>query len=178
MKILTRLRAVKSILLDVDGVLTDNRGGGPGDTRAGETVGAGSEAALEVEIFSTPDGVAIVRAVAAGLCVGIITARRTPQLDRRAAELGITDVYQGNLNKIEPYEQFKRAHHFTDAEVAYMGDGILDLSCIRKAGFAAAPSNAHPSVKIAAHFVSELPGGHGAVKDVIDRIIRARRSVA
>ncbi|MBL0174817.1 MAG: HAD-IIIA family hydrolase [Ignavibacteria bacterium] len=163
-QMLARLRALKAFLFDVDGVLTD---GALTFTSQG----------FESKSFHVADVSAIRLLQQHGVRVGIITGHVSKIVEIRAKELSITDVYQGSLDKVPPYEEFKALYALRDEEIAFMADGVLDISVLKKVGFAATPSNAHASVKHASHYIASLPGGHGAVKEVIDLVLRSREPI-
>jgi 3-deoxy-D-manno-octulosonate 8-phosphate phosphatase (KDO 8-P phosphatase) len=152
------LRHIKLLLLDVDGVMTD---GGITYSNSGD----------ELKRFNTKDGYGIVKFQRTGLKIGIITGRVSKVVERRAEELGITEVYQNFENKIEAYESIKKKLHLTDANIAYIGDDEFDLAVLKTVGFSAAPSDAVPVVKKQVHYVCKLSGGNGAVREVIDMIL-------
>lgn len=158
-----KLRAVRALLLDVDGVLTD---GSITYTSSGE----------ETKVFDVKDGYGITAAIARGLRVGIITGRSSEIVIRRATELGITDVYQGILDKRAALEDFKVRYQLNDCDIAYMGDDVLDLVVLKQVGFSAAPKNAHASVKIAVDLITQEKGGRGAVREVIDLILTSQEN--
>ena len=152
---------IKLILLDVDGVLTDG---------AVVIYGDGSES----KRFHIRDGIALVWAQRAGITVGLLSARNSPTTAQRAAQLGITLVHQGVSSKIDTYDQIVGDMVLNDTEVAYMGDDIVDLSVIRRVGFSAAPANAVDEVRSRVHFVSTHVGGEGAVREMVELILRAQ----
>jgi 3-deoxy-D-manno-octulosonate 8-phosphate phosphatase (KDO 8-P phosphatase) len=156
-----QLSHIKLILLDVDGVLTDGM------------VLVHSDG-TESKNFAIRDGIAIVWAQRSGLRVGFLSARTSATTDHRAAQLGVSIVQQGVLNKLEAYERIVANENVTDAEVAYMGDDIVDLAVMRRVGFAAAPADAVPEVRERAHWVSARKGGEGAVREVIEAIMKAQ----
>lgn len=156
-----RARRVKMVLLDVDGVLTDGRIVFTGD-------------GLEAKLFSSQDGVGVRLAQRTGLKFGIITGRKSPALEMRARELGITEVHQRALKKAEPYAKLLAASKLQDSEIAYVGDDLVDLPVMKKAGFAATVPEARPEVLRAAHFVSGRGCGHGAVREILDFIMRVQ----
>jgi 3-deoxy-D-manno-octulosonate 8-phosphate phosphatase (KDO 8-P phosphatase) len=149
------------VLLDVDGVLTDGKVIMGGD---------GSEA----KRFDIKDGAAIVWAQRLGLRVGLISARPSPVTERRAAELRIRLVVQSHTPKIRVYEQILKRQRLDDAEIAFMGDDLLDLPVIARAGLSAAPADAVPEVQARVDYVTAARGGDGAVREVIERILRAQ----
>ena len=157
-----RLRKIKLLLLDVDGVLTD---GGVTYSNSGE----------ELKKFNIQDGYGIVKLQRLGVKVGIITGRVSKIVERRAAELGITELRQNLDQKLSAYEDILRTVGVTDAEVAYIGDDEPDLLVLARVGFSAAPSDAVPRVRKAVRYVCKRSGGHGAVREVIDLLLAHRR---
>jgi 3-deoxy-D-manno-octulosonate 8-phosphate phosphatase (KDO 8-P phosphatase) len=153
-----RARRVRMILMDVDGVLTDGR-----------IVFQGS--ADETKFFDAQDGVGIRLAQRAGLRIGFITGRKSEALERRARELGVTELHQRSLKKGESYAKALASHKLTDEETAFVGDDIVDLPAMSRAGFAATVPNARPEVRRLAHFVTSRHGGRGAVRQVLDFIL-------
>ena len=151
---------VKLILLDVDGVLTDG---------AVVIFGDGSES----KRFHIRDGIALVWAQRAGITVGLLSARHSATTAQRAAQLGITLVHQGVASKIKTYDQIVSDMVLSDEEVAYMGDDIVDLAVLARAGLSAAPANAVAEVRARVDFVSAYPGGDGAVRELVEMILRA-----
>ena len=149
-----RLRKLRAFLLDVDGVLTDG------------SITVTSDG-IQDKVIKVMDAESIQAAQAIGVQFGIITSSASDTVLKRAKELNITDIYQGSYDKADAYEEFKHTYEFTDEQVAYMGDGILDVSVLKQVGFAATPSDAHPSARMAAHFVSRHRGGYGAVREVL-----------
>ena len=152
---------VKLILLDVDGVLTNGKILLHAD---------GSES----KQFDIRDGTAIVWAQRVGLSIGILSARSSPATARRAAQLGIATVHQGGLNKLTAYAEILRQHDITDAQVAYMGDDLLDLPVLARAGLSAAPADAAPEVLARVNWISAARGGRGAVREFIEMVLRAQ----
>jgi 3-deoxy-D-manno-octulosonate 8-phosphate phosphatase (KDO 8-P phosphatase) len=152
---------VKLLLFDVDGVLTDGK------------VVIHSDGA-ESKTFGIRDGIAMVWAQRAGLKVGLLSARTSPTTPHRAAQLGITLVYQGVLNKLRGYEQIIAAEHMSDGEVAYMGDDIVDLAVLGRVGFSTAPADAVPEVRTRVDWVSEHNGGCGAARELVELVLRAQ----
>jgi 3-deoxy-D-manno-octulosonate 8-phosphate phosphatase (KDO 8-P phosphatase) len=162
--LLPKLRNIKAIFLDVDGVLTDG------------TVIYGSDG-VEMKIFDIKDGFGITNAIYCGIRVGIITGRQSDLVKRRASELGIVDLYQGSIDKVTPFEEIKKTYSLESSEIAYVGDDILDLPVLGKAGFSAAPANAVREVKMKVDYVSKARGGQGAVREIIDLILKAQKKI-
>jgi len=160
-QIARRLRGIEAFLLDVDGVLTDSAITLTPD-------------GLQTRVFHMMDTDSIQAAQKIGVHFGIITTHASDAVIARARELSIHDIYHGTYDKAEAYDEFKMLYELDDAQIAFMGDGILDLSVLRQVGFAATPSNAHPSARMAAHFVSRHRGGHGAVREVLNMLVQVR----
>src|SRR5205823_3750820 len=128
----------------------------------------------ESKSFHIRDGAAIVWAQRAGLTVGLLSARSSGATSHRAAQLAIRLVVQGVASKLAAYEQILRDASLPDAAVAYMGDDIIDLPILARAGLSAAPADAAPEVRDRVHWVSAAGGGHGAVREFIEMILRAQ----
>lgn len=158
---LAKAAGIKLLLLDVDGVLTD------------ATI-VYTHSGTEMKAFSTKDGFGIRILQEIGVAVGVITARSSEAVRRRAEDLKLAHVYQGIRNKIEVFEQILAKEGLTPAQVAYMGDDWLDLPLLIRVGLAAAPADAVAEVREAAHYVASVPGGRGAVREVCMLIIAAQ----
>jgi 3-deoxy-D-manno-octulosonate 8-phosphate phosphatase (KDO 8-P phosphatase) len=153
---------IKLLLFDVDGVLTDG------------TVIVHSDG-TESKTFGIRDGIGMVWAQRAGLKVGLLSARMSATTPHRAAQLGITIIQQGVANKLEGYKRIITDLGIGDEAVAYMGDDIVDLGVLDRVGFAAAPADAVREVKKQVDWVSAHPGGRGAVRELIELILRAQQ---
>jgi 3-deoxy-D-manno-octulosonate 8-phosphate phosphatase (KDO 8-P phosphatase) len=153
--------AIKLLLFDVDGVLTDG------------TILVHADG-TESKQFNIRDGAGMVWAQRAGLTIGLLSARTADATAIRAAQLGISIVSQGGSNKLAGYEQILAAEGLTDEEVGYMGDDLQDLPVLRRAGFSAAPSDAAPEVRAAVQWVSPSAGGRGAARECIEHVLRAQ----
>jgi 3-deoxy-D-manno-octulosonate 8-phosphate phosphatase (KDO 8-P phosphatase) len=147
--------------MDVDGVLTDGK------------LHFASDGA-EFKTFNVQDGHGIAMAQRAGLIIGFISGRRSKATARRAKDLDVRLVFQEPVNKMQLVERVKRKHGFGEEEVAFIGDDLVDLPVLRRVGFAVAVANAMPEVKSAAHYVTRRAGGDGAVREVIEMILKAR----
>ncbi|MBC8277600.1 MAG: HAD hydrolase family protein [FCB group bacterium] len=156
-----RLRKIKIVLLDVDGVLTDGRFFYSDDGR-------------EFKSFDVKDGFAIRMAGLLGLKFAIITGKMSPIVERRGRELGVEEIHQGYFNKIEVYEDIKLRNGYSDDECAFIGDDLFDLGVLSKAGFSACPADAVEEVKSSVDFISQNPGGRGAVRELIELIMNAQ----
>ena len=155
-----RARRVRLVLLDVDGVLTDGRLLYYSDGSEGRA-------------FFVRDGMAIRVGREAGLLFGIISGRQSEVVTRRAAELGIGEVHQGVYNKVERFEEIAERLALTAEAVCFVGDDLIDVPLMRRVGFAAAPADAAPEAREAAHFVATRGGGLGAVREVVEFVLRA-----
>ncbi|TKB11670.1 HAD family hydrolase [Desulforhopalus sp. IMCC35007] len=158
---LAKAKEIRLLLLDVDGVLTD-----------GTLLYTDSTA--ESKAFNTQDGFGLRLLLDAGIDVGIITARKSEVVARRARELKMTYVYQGMGNKNEAFKEIMKSSGFKPYEIAYMGDDWLDLVLLVQVGLALTPANGVPEVKEVAHFITERQGGHGAVRDACNLILNAK----
>jgi 3-deoxy-D-manno-octulosonate 8-phosphate phosphatase (KDO 8-P phosphatase) len=158
-----RVRRIRMVLLDVDGVLTD---GGLYFTAEGH----------ELKRFHAHDGYGIQRGRESGLLFGIISGRTTPIVDARARVLKIEDVMQGADDKVAAMREIQRRRHFADDEFAFIGDDLFDIPLLRTVGLSAAPPNAREEVRRSVHYVTPSAGGEGAVRDFIDFILDRRRT--
>ncbi|HEX8502591.1 MAG TPA: HAD hydrolase family protein [Pyrinomonadaceae bacterium] len=156
-----RAAAVRLLLLDCDGVLTDGRitpveGGG------------------ELKSFHTHDGHGLVMLHRAGLRSGIISGRTSRLVEMRAADLGVAFVRQGALDKVEVFESLLAEAGVGPAAVAYVGDDVVDIPLMRRCGLGVAVADATPDTRAAADHVTRLPGGSGAVREVCELILKAQ----
>jgi 3-deoxy-D-manno-octulosonate 8-phosphate phosphatase (KDO 8-P phosphatase) len=156
-----RLAAVRLLLLDVDGVLTDGRI--MLDHRGNEW-----------KAFDVKDGQGIKLLQSAGVRVGIITSRSSPVVEHRASELGIDILYQGAASKLDAYLEILRTLDLTDEQVAYVGDDLVDLPLLQRVGFSAAVADAVAEVVACVDYVAERPGGRGAVREICEMLLKAR----
>jgi 3-deoxy-D-manno-octulosonate 8-phosphate phosphatase (KDO 8-P phosphatase) len=156
-----RLRKIRCLLMDVDGVLTDGKLHFTSD-------------GIESKTFHVQDGHGIAMAQRVGLTIGFISGRPSKATTQRAADLGVKIVLQKAVNKMEMVEIVKRQHGFTNEEIAFIGDELVDLPVLRRVGLAVAVPNAMDEVRRAAHYVTRHRGGDGAVREVIEMILKAR----
>ena len=158
----TRLRRVRLFLCDVDGVLTD----GP--------VFIGG--AQEVKRFNIRDGLGLVFLRRAGIKTGWVSSRASPATELRARELGIDFLVQqkNHLSKVRSVENLLRRTKLGWEAVCFIGDDVVDLGPLQRAGVAVAVANAVCEVKTAAHFVTQAAGGYGAVREVVEMILKAQ----
>jgi 3-deoxy-D-manno-octulosonate 8-phosphate phosphatase (KDO 8-P phosphatase) len=157
----TRAAHIKLLLLDVDGVLTDGKVLMHAD-------------GTESKRFDIKDGAALVWAQRVGLRVGLLSARPSVVTERRAAELRIRLLVQSHGPKVRAYQQILRRERLEDADIAYMGDDLLDLPVLARVGFSAAPADAVADVRTRVDFVSQAGGGNGAVRELVELLLRAQ----
>ncbi|WP_156792204.1 KdsC family phosphatase [Desulfotalea psychrophila] len=158
---LARAKDIKLLLLDVDGVLTN-----------GSLLYTGEE--IESKSFHTLDGFGLQLLREAEVATGIITARRSAVVARRAKELKMTYIYQGAMNKNIAFKEILAESGLKPFEVAYMGDDWLDLVILQQVGLATTPANGAPEVQERVHFSTKRSGGFGAVREVCDLIIEGK----
>lgn len=183
-----RARKIKLLLFDVDGVMTDGSlwffpatAGARQETqaRAGKMADAGgyaisSSAVIEAKGFNAHDGTAMSLARLGGLKTGLITKRISDTVALRARDLRLDHVHQGIADKVGVFEEILRQEKLAAEQAAYMGDDIIDLPVMRRCGLAIAVPNSRPEVLQAAHYVTEHPGGQGAVRDAVEFILKAQ----
>lgn len=156
-----RARPIALVLMDVDGVLTD----------AGITFIEGNR---EGRTFDARDGVGLWLARLAGLRTGVISGRGSAAVTRRAVELRLDEVHQRSQDKLATYLGILKRRRLTDAQVCFIGDDLPDLPVLLRAGLAVAVADAHPEVRRRVPFVTRAPGGRGAVREVIDDILKTQ----
>lgn len=155
-----KLRRVRLLLCDVDGVLTD----------ATVFIGDGPE----FKRFHIRDGLGLVLLRREGIKVGWVSARPSPATTKRAAELKIDFLHQEKASKSAAVEAILKQAGLTWAQVCYVGDDIVDLGALRRAGVAVAVANAIAEARALADYVTHAPGGHGAVREVAELILKAQ----
>lgn len=155
-----RLKNIRCLLLDVDGVLTNGK------------LHFGNDG-TEFKSFDIQDGHGIAMALRTGLLVGFITGRPSAATEKRAADLGVKILKQGAVNKMDMVNQVKTEHSLTDAEICFVGDELVDLPVLRRAGLAVAVPNAVAEVQAVAHYITRRSGGDGAVREVIELLLKA-----
>lgn len=151
----------EAFVFDVDGVMTD---GGIVPTADGDFI----------RRYSAKDGYALAYAVKVGYKVCIITGGRGRTLENRLRMLGIREYHIDCMDKIAVLRDFMAREGLDPAHVIYMGDDIPDLECMREVGIPVCPADAASEVLEVSRYVSEFNGGHGAVRDVIEQVLRAR----
>jgi len=164
-KILRRARKIRVFLMDVDGTLT--RGVVCLQSFSDGSVG-------EMKVFNAHDGAGIKLASIMGIRTGLITGRDSTATARRAREMAVEFVLQGQAKKLEAYKGILARTGATDEEVAYLGDDLPDLPVLARAGLAVAVADAVPEVKRAAHYVTTKNGGCGAAREVVELILKSQ----
>jgi 3-deoxy-D-manno-octulosonate 8-phosphate phosphatase (KDO 8-P phosphatase) len=154
------LAHIKLLVLDVDGVLTDGR---IIYTDSGE----------QIKQFSSRDGLGLRLLMDNGILVGIITGRISGALTHRCRNLGIDLIFDGIFNKADALDRMARKTGIDPAEMAFMGDDLIDLPAMARAGIAIAVADAADEVKARADIVTRAAGGHGAVREICDAILKA-----
>lgn len=154
-----RCSSIELLLVDVDGVLTDG-------------VIAVDDRGVETKHFHVRDGSAIALWRKSGRKAAILSGRWAPLVNRRASELGISPVIQGAGKKEGPYRKLLNDLKLEPSQVCYMGDDLADLPVLLSVGLAACPSDAAPEVREVAHVVASVPGGRGAVREVVEMVLR------
>ena len=160
-EVLQRASRISVLLMDVDGVLTDGR-----------IIYA--EHGDELKCFDVQDGAGLVFWSRGGLTSAIITSRRSRLVKRRAKELHVDFLAQGSLIKLQAYERLLKRFRVTDEQVCAVSDDLMELPMLRRVGFAVAVRNAVDEVKQISHYVTQRPGGRGAVREVIDLILKTK----
>jgi 3-deoxy-D-manno-octulosonate 8-phosphate phosphatase (KDO 8-P phosphatase) len=156
---------IKVLLMDVDGVLTDGRLYLFPD-KDGKLV--------ETKGFDSQDGIALRWLSWYGIKTGVISGRESPATAGRASQAGMTWVFQGHIEKIPLFEQVVAEAKVSPEEIAYVGDDLTDVVIMRRAGLSFATANARPEAKRSAMAVTDAPGGAGAVREVIELLLKAR----
>lgn len=155
---LQRAHKIKLVIMDVDGVLTD---GSIIYTSSGE----------EVKVFFVRDGMGITRLHAAGIKTAVISSRPSEAVQKRCEELGIQDVYLNIKDKRTAFETLLSQYGLKPEQAAFMGDDLVDLPVMKMAGLAACPADAVYEVASISHFISQYPGGKGAVRELAEFIL-------
>jgi 3-deoxy-D-manno-octulosonate 8-phosphate phosphatase (KDO 8-P phosphatase) len=150
--------AIRMLILDVDGVLTDGR----------LYFGPRGEA---LKLFHVRDGHGIKQVARAGIEVAVISGRKSKMVDIRCRELGVEHVRQGAEDKVAELEKLCAKLKIEPSACACIGDDLPDVPLMRKVALAFAVADAHPKARHAAHLITKLPGGHGAVREVCDYLL-------
>jgi len=156
-----KAKAIKLLMLDVDGVLTSGVVNVFGDDR-------------EMYTFNTYDGYGIILWRRAGFKVGFISGRKSDAVLKRAEKLGVHFVLRGASDKVALCEDLIKKEKLDMSEIAFIGDDLQDLALLKKVGLSMAPANVRPEVRDHVHYVSPIHGGDGAVRDCIELMLKAK----
>ncbi|RUR42550.1 KdsC family phosphatase [Vreelandella populi] len=159
--LLDRIRHVRLLALDVDGVLTDGRLYFQAD-------------GIEIKAFHTQDGHGLKLLKRVGIHVALITGRDSPMVSQRAASLGIPHVYQGCEDKLATLKTLCQHLNLDLSQVAYCGDDLPDLAPIKRAGVGITVPNAPDYMLTHADWITDRLGGHGAVREICDTLLEAQ----
>ena len=157
----TKLNQVKAFIFDVDGVLTNGS----------VTLMPDGE---QVRVMNIKDGYALQLAVKQGYKIVIISGGKSEMVRKRLYGLGITDVYLGIHNKIDTYKEFIEIHNIKPEEILYMGDDLPDYEVMQRVGLPTCPNDSASEIMSISIYVSDKKGGEGAVRDVIEQVLRAQ----
>jgi len=156
-----RLKQIKMVLLDVDGVLT-----------SGDIIY--SDSGEQIKIFNVKDGIGIRLLKEAGLKVGIITGRKGQALHHRCVNLGIDLIFDGVRRKDKVLDDIADQTGISKKAIAFVGDDLPDLPVMKQVGLAVAVSDAHEIIRQTAHMTTRAPGGKGAVREISEAILKAQ----
>ena len=155
----TKLKNIKAFVFDVDGVFTD-----------------GSVYLLPggnmCRVMNVLDGYAVVKALKNNYLIGVITGGNDEEVRHRINYLGIKDYYAKSPNKAIDFEDFKSKYDLKNEEILTMGDDLPDMNIMKISGISACPKNAVPEVKEISEYISPIEGGKGAVRDVIEQVMK------
>jgi len=160
-ELILKIKPLRLLLLDVDGVLTDGRI-------------VMSDAGEELKFFDVKDGHGLKLLMRGGIEVIWITGRESRVVEHRARDLGVQEYHQLIWNKVQVYDEIVARKGLAAAEVAYVGDDIVDVPLMKRVGFAVAVGDAADEAKQAAHYVTRRRGGRGAVREVCDLILHGQ----
>ena len=156
-----KLKKIKMLVLDVDGVMTDGSIIMDSDGR-------------EMKNFNVRDGHGLVMIQRHGIKVAILTGRTSAVVDHRARDLKITEVYQGALNKRAVFDQMLKKNNLSPEETAFIGDDIVDIPVLKRVGFSAAVADALDVVKKPVDYITANKGGQGAVREICEMLLNAQ----
>lgn len=161
MDIRERAAKIKLVIFDVDGVLTDGRL-------------FFDEAGREYKGFHSRDGLGINLLRQTGVEVAVISGRASQSVSQRMAGLGIKHVFQGQKDKLVAFNSLREELGLEPAQIAHVGDDLIDLPLLRRVGLAVAVADAHPAILPFTHWRTERPGGAGAAREVCDLVMEAQ----
>lgn len=156
-----RIKNIKLLLLDIDGVLTDGRI-------------VYDNKGNELKFFDVQDGFGVTLMTRAGIDIGIITAKKSRVVAKRAKDLSVKYLYQNTFYKLEAFQKLLAKSKLSPDQICYIGDDLIDVPVLKRVGFAVSVPNAVDEAKEAAHYVTKRYGGRGAVREVCDLIIKTQ----
>jgi len=156
-----RARKIKLLILDVDGVMTDGR-------MIYDNFGD------EFKVFDVQDGYGLALWRSAGLDSAVLTAKKSRIVTRRAKVCRITKVIMNSKDKGASYEKLLKIFGVSDEEVCFIGDDLIDMAVMRRAGFAVAVPYSRPEIKASAHYITKSEGGRGAIREIVELILKAQ----
>jgi YrbI family 3-deoxy-D-manno-octulosonate 8-phosphate phosphatase len=162
--ILKKCRGIRMVAMDVDGVLTDGRIIYSAD-------------GIEYKLFDAHDGYGIDRGAGKGLKFAVVSARSSKATAKRARELGVLEIHQGVSEKMAVIRRLLKRYGLRNEELCYIGDDELDRPALEAAGLSAAPADAMPEIRSLVDYVAKSGGGRGAVREVVDMILRAKKLI-
>jgi 3-deoxy-D-manno-octulosonate 8-phosphate phosphatase (KDO 8-P phosphatase) len=154
-----KLNKIKAFAFDVDGVFTDGT----------IFLLPGSEF---VRAMNIKDGYAVQHCIKMGYPIAVISGGSSEEVRKRFENLGVTDIYLRSSDKWDSYEDFRMKYGFDHSEILYMGDDVPDLPIMQAVGVPTCPSDAAVEIKEASIYISNLPGGNGCVRDIIEQVLR------
>ncbi|HTI12104.1 MAG TPA: HAD-IIIA family hydrolase [Puia sp.] len=159
MSILEKFKSIRTFVFDVDGVMTD------GSVQVFDT-------GEQLRTMNTKDGYCLQLAVKKGYRILVISGGSSEGVSLRLKKLGIHDVFLSVENKLEKLQEYAREHGLEEKDMLYMGDDIPDYPVMKQVGLACAPADAAPEIRHIAAYISSFPGGHGCVRDVIEKVLK------
>jgi 3-deoxy-D-manno-octulosonate 8-phosphate phosphatase (KDO 8-P phosphatase) len=159
--VLKKIMGVKLLIVDVDGVMTDGRIVYDDDGR-------------QLKYFDVKDGHGIKLFIRAGLEVAIVTSRKSKVVLHRANDLGIKILFQGAPDKVKAFEEIITTKGLLPEDTSYIGDDLIDIPLLKRVGFSVAVADAVREVKGCVDYVTERPGGYGAVREVCELVLRTQ----
>ncbi len=159
--VFNKAKQIKLLICDVDGVMSDG------------LIYMGNQGE-ELKAFNVRDGYGIRCLITSGIDVAIITGRESKIVENRAATLGISQIYQGQSNKVQAYDNLLKKSHLRPEQIAYIGDDLIDWPVMALIGLSVAVADAHPLLLQRADYLTRLAGGKGAVRELCDIILIAQ----
>lgn len=156
-----RIEKIRFAIFDIDGVLTDGR------------IVYDNEG-NELKFFDVQDGFGIHLLQLMGIECGIMTAKRSKIVEKRAKDFKVKVLYMDCIDKLACFEDLLEKHKFKPEEISFMGDDLIDLPVLKRVGFAISVPNGVEETRKAAHYITKKPGGRGAVREVCDLILKTQ----